>query len=135
MIYVSVLVFQCMYLINKISVHFWKIAFPYFVEKVKSKFSKIWKNILLLWGFSGILPQKNPEVWGFPVPKVSPNILRVVTPSPSPKFGGSCPQSVPEHLKSCNPVPISKIWFFWGILPKETPKFRVSPSPKCPQTF
>ena len=44
------------------------------------------------------------------------------------------PQSVPEHSKSCNPVPIPEIWGFSGINPNKSPNFGLSPSPKYPQS-
>ena len=44
------------------------------------------------------------------------------------------PQSVPEHSKSCNPVPIPEIWGFSGINPNKSPNFGLSPSPKYPRS-
>ena len=70
-----------------------------------------------------------------PSPPQNLGIFGDFSPKEPQSLGFPRPQSVPKHFKSCNPVPIPKVWGFSGINPNKSPKFRLSPSPNCPQVF
>ena len=75
--------------------------------------------------FSGISPQKIPEIVIVPVPKVSPKLLESLSPSPSPNFGvfwGFSPEN-PRCADCPHPRPrnIGEIVKISGI-PRKSPK-------------
>ena len=83
------------------------------------------------------------------VPASVLKIPKILSPVPAPKFGDfrgfspknpqnlndPHPQTIPEPFGSSVPVPIPENWGFLGINPNKSPKFELSPSPKCPQSF
>ena len=76
-------------------------------------------------------------------------IPKILSPVPAPKFGDfrgfspespqnfsfPRPQSIPEPIKSSNPVPIPKKWGILGINPPKIPRICVVPIRKVSPTF
>ena len=76
-------------------------------------------------------------------------IPEILCPVLTPKFGdfqgffpkypqslrAPCPQSIPKHFWSCNPIPIPRIGGFLGINSNKSPKFELSLSKNYHQVF
>ena len=91
---------------------------------------------------------KSPKVWAAPVPEVFPKSPRMLPPSPPRilRFFGDFPpkipeilavphpRSVPETVEKCVPIPIPEFWGFSGTGMIFPLRFKLSPSPNCPQT-